>query len=65
MSKKKEAKAFVRALLKQGCTVERTGGGHLKVTTPGGEMVYTGSTPSDLRSWLNARARLRRAGVDL
>jgi hypothetical protein len=39
---------------------ERTGGGHLRFRHVSGAVVYTGSTPSDRRSWRNAVAMLRR-----
>jgi hypothetical protein len=42
-----------------------TGGGHLKWMPPqGGAPVFTASTPGDWRSSRNARAKLRRAGLN-
>lgn len=44
-----------------GWSVSRTRGGHIRFTKPGLGSIYTSSTPSDYRSELNAKARLRRA----
>ncbi|MAY27032.1 type II toxin-antitoxin system HicA family toxin [Sodalis sp. RH20] len=56
----KRLKPLIDFALKEGWEVVRTSGGHLKFTKPGLPPIYTGSTPSDRRAGLNARARLRR-----
>lgn len=45
---------------RHGWSISRTSGGHICFTKPGYPPVYTSSTPSDPRSALNARAKLRR-----
>lgn len=60
----------VRQLLtkarKQGCTFVRSGGDHIRVLGPDDKLITsTGMTASDHRSWLNVRAELRKAGVDV
>lgn len=49
----------------QGWTVEVVPSGHLRFTSPEGRSVQTAQTPSDRRTWLNARTRLRRAGLSV
>lgn len=44
-----------------GWHIQRTRGGHLRMTRPGLPPVFTSATPSDVRSQRNAIARLRRA----
>jgi hypothetical protein len=53
--------ALARKCREQGATVERTGGGHVKVVGPGG-VVYFGSTPS-ASSLAKTKAQLRNAGI--
>lgn len=53
----------LRALREQGWTVEKRKGGHFRLTTPDGERVFIGSTPSDSRSHRNNLALLRRKGL--
>ena len=59
----------IRPVLKQAraldCTVERTNGGHVRITCPDGGVIFTGMTPSDPRSVKNLTAMLRRKGVEL
>lgn len=42
---------------------EMDGQGHYKVTGPDGQVVRMPSSPGEWRSWLNTRAKLRRAGL--
>jgi predicted RNA binding protein YcfA (HicA-like mRNA interferase family) len=49
----------------QGWDVRIGKGGHLRFQSPQGELVFTSQTPSDRRSLMNAKACLRRAGLDL
>ena len=44
-----------------GWQISLTRGGHLRLTKPGRGPVFTSSTPSDRRAYLNALATLRRA----
>lgn len=44
-----------------GWSVKRTNGGHLRFSKPGRPFIFTSSTPSDRRAYLNALAMLRRA----
>ena len=58
-------KRLRKAAKAQGWEVTTTGSGHVLFTSPSGERVILGSTPSDShRGWLNDRALLRRAGFD-
>lgn len=58
-------KQLLKALKRQGCLVEHTGSGHIRITLPQGDTIILAHSPSDRRAWLNDRARLRRAGVAL
>ena len=55
---------FVRELERAGYAVRKTKGGHWVVRVAGRNVVMP-SSPSDWRSMRNARAELRRAGVEL
>lgn len=44
-----------------GWSIKRTNGGHLRFSKPGRPVIFTSSTPSDRRAYLNALAMLRRA----
>lgn len=35
--------------------------GHIKFTRPGCQPIFTSSTPSDHRAWLNAKSNMKRA----
>lgn len=61
----KEYKPLVALAQEQGWDVRIGSGGHLRFESPRGQLVFTAQTPSDRRSLLNARACLRRAGLDL
>jgi hypothetical protein len=56
-----DLKALVRLYAEWGWTIEKTNGGHLRFKGPKGELVFSGSTPSDWRSLANLRASLKRA----
>lgn len=43
-----------------GYRIEQTNGKHIKFSLPGAKPIFTSSTPSDRRSWMNCRARLKR-----
>lgn len=51
-----------RILKGTGCTVHLTRGGHVCITCPNGYRHYTGATPSDYRSVLNAVKAIERHG---
>lgn len=66
MSMKKEATELVRQVRLAGWLVERDGGGHWRCTPPGGgEYVTLPGTPSDRRTLLNVKAKLKRFGLDV
>lgn len=61
MSFTREADKLWRRLRRQGFTVERTNGGHVRITHPAmHQPVFTSATPSDARSLNNVVALLRR-----
>lgn len=60
-----KVKEVVKCLRKQGWSCEIGKSGHWRCTPPGGRVVCISKTPSDYRTWLNDRARLRRAGAAL
>lgn len=49
----------------QGCRVELTKNGHFKVYIPNGPMIVCSGTTSDHRGLENAKATLRRAGLNV
>lgn len=60
-----DLRKLLAVLKQQGFGVERTKSGHWLVRDAGGRAVATiAGTPSDRRAWLNAVARLRRAGLE-
>lgn len=62
----KELRRILDAIEAAGFTVDRTSRGHWLVRDTEGRAVTTlAGTPSDHRSWMNAIARLRRAGVPI
>jgi hypothetical protein len=65
MARRSEQTALLRALERQGWTVELRRSGHYRCLGPAGQIYFAASTPSDCRSLLNARAALRRLGADL
>lgn len=58
----KRLKPLIDFAIREGWTVVRTPGGHLKFTKQGLPPIYTGATAGDHRADRNALARLRRAG---
>lgn len=65
--KSKEMRELVGFAEKLGFSVQMTNSGHVKFNMAGRLPVFTSSTPSDGRAWLNAKSQLRRvaAGADL
>lgn len=56
---------LVKQAKKQGCTVERTGSGHWKITTPSGTVLVTSFSPSNPGAYRDTIRALRKAGVSL
>lgn len=58
---------LIREARSQGWVVEVSRGAHVRFLPPDrtARPVYAASTPSDQRSWLNVRAKLRRAGLKI
>lgn len=64
--KDKDLNALIKRAEKQGWRVVKNNNSHLAWYPPdGGEFVITGSTPSEPRSFNNAKACLRRHGLVL
>jgi hypothetical protein len=59
----KDEKELRRFAESKGWTFVKTKSGHWKGTSPKGDIVIFGGTPSGSRSYLNTRALLRRAGL--
>jgi len=57
----KQLLPLVEYALKEGWSVKRTPGGHLRFVKPGLPPIYTSSTVSDHRGGRNAQAMLKRA----
>lgn len=62
---KRELERLLDRASEEGATVQRTGGGHWKVTAPDGSTCYCPATPSDYRGVRNVRAKLRRIGLNV
>lgn len=64
MASSKDLKPLLRSAEKQGWTISRTRGDHLKWTHPDGGMPYfSSSTPGDSRAVHNIRKDLMRRGL--
>jgi predicted RNA binding protein YcfA (HicA-like mRNA interferase family) len=62
----KEVKEFCRRVERSGLIVERSGGGHFRITTQdGGTVGFIPFSPSTNRWRENTIAQLRRRGVEL
>lgn len=53
---------LIEQLKEDGWQVEHTKGGHYKLTSPRGGVVFAGSTPSDHRAIRNVERYLKREG---
>jgi predicted RNA binding protein YcfA (HicA-like mRNA interferase family) len=60
---RKEVAELVRRARAHGWVVQKTRGGHLRWKSPDGKVVFSGSTPSDVRAVRNIRSSLRRMGL--
>lgn len=56
----KDLRALAKRYVAKGWTLKPTRSGHIKWTAPGGQVVISGSTPSDWRSVKNTAAHLAR-----
>ena len=62
----KDVKAFVRRLERAGLVVERSGGGHYRVSTrEGATVAFVPFSPSTNRWRENTIAQLRQRGIEL
>lgn len=62
----KDVKAFVRRLERSGLVVERSGGGHYRVSAPDGKTIaFVPFSPSTNRWRENTIAQLRQRGIEL
>lgn len=63
----KDLREWASQARSQGWTVEVARGGHIRFNPPQGEgrPIQVSATPSDRRSRLNERARLRRHGLEV
>jgi hypothetical protein len=62
----KEVKEFCRRVERSGLIVERSGGGHFRITTPeGGTVGFIPFSPSTNRWRENTIAQLRRRGIEI
>jgi hypothetical protein len=60
-----ETRDLIKELIKAGLRVERARSGHWIVYCPDGAKIQIAYSPSDRRSLLNSRTRLRRHGVNI
>ena len=60
-----EIRALIRKAQDAGWLVEMTKSHHIRFRAPHGTIVITPGTTGDVRAFKNARARLRRAGLDV
>ena len=56
---------LLRRAERAGCSLERTGSDHLKITLPDGSLYFAGTSTSDRKAVMRIRADLRRRGVSL
>lgn len=56
---------LIKRAQKKGCSAERTGSGHWRITTPSGEVLTASFSPSSPGSLRDTIRDLRRAGVEL
>ncbi len=60
-----DTRQLLKQLIKAGHKVERANSGHWIVYCPDGAKVQIAHSPSDRRSLLNSKSRLRRHGVTI
>lgn len=59
---RKDIRALIRRLRKQGWQAVILSSGHWRLTNPDGERITMSATPSNHRAFKNARADARRRG---
>lgn len=62
---KKDMDHIIQCAKDAGCVVSKTKGGHWRIVTPDGVLIFLSSTPSDWRATKNAVALLGRYGIDV
>lgn len=62
MAARKDFQRVIREAQRQGWSVERTNGGHVRFRNPAGQSYFTGSSPSDFRAVRKLVADLRKMG---
>lgn len=62
---KKDIRALVRKLRRQGWTAEIRKSGHWRLTSPGGDAITCAASPSDSHAYANVRSDARRLGADV
>jgi len=56
---------LLKQVQKQGCTVERTGSGHWRITTPNGAVLITSFSPKTAGVLRSTIRRLKKEGIEL
>ena len=56
---------LVKLAKKKGCSAQRTGSGHWRITTPSGVTIITSFSPSNPGAYRDTIQALRKAGVPL
>lgn len=59
----KDFRPLLKAAKRAGWDVTQTQGGHIQVVNLAGDVTHLPSTPSDHRSYMNARQELRKMGL--
>ena len=65
MSHRADMMKLVKLAKKNGCSVQRTGSGHWRITTPSGVSIVTSFSPSNPGPYRDVLRELRKAGVKL
>jgi len=56
---------LLKQIRKKGCTVERTGSGHWRITTPNGASLITSFSPKTPGALRDITRRLKKEGIEL
>ena len=56
---------LIKRAKKNGCSAERTGSGHWRITTPSNQVIIASFSPSNPGAYRDTIRDLRRAGVEL
>ncbi|MGV8845799.1 MAG: hypothetical protein ACOH1Y_11495 [Propionicimonas sp.] len=65
VAKRGEMAVMMKAAARQGWVVTPTRGNHIKWLAPSGAIVFSASTPSDVRAYRNMASDLRKRGLVL